>query len=176
MGWNGKNMFDMEAWLNSCNSAYGGTFVKDNSSITLTATTSDAYTITYYVTRVGYGNINALKTPIKPNSNYTLSWKKNIDEEGRVFIFINDKDSIDGPAYQFSSNKLTSKRTVTTPSDAEYIRIRIDVANGKSVKFSNIQLEEGDTATEYEPYYITPDTKVVQENDHTLKAIWKENG
>ncbi len=174
-GWNGKNLFDMEAWLNLCNSAYGGTFVKTNSSITLTATTSDAYTKTYFVTRVRYGNINALKTPIKPSENYTLSWKKNLDDEGSLFIFINDKDSKDGPTYQFSSNKLTSKITLTTPSDAEYLRIRVDVANGNSVTFSNIQLEEGDTATPYEPYYITSDTTVVQESNHTLKAIWEAN-
>ena len=40
---------------------------------------------------------------------------------------------------------------------------------------SNVQIEQGDTATEYEPYYITPTTTVVQENDHTLKAIWQPN-
>ena len=28
---------------------------------------------------------------------------------------------------------------------------------------------------QYEPYYITSDTRVVQNQDHTLKAIWKEN-
>ena len=40
---------------------------------------------------------------------------------------------------------------------------------------SNIMLEEGSTATEYEPYYITSDTKVVQQKNHTLKAIWQAN-
>ena len=43
------------------------------------------------------------------------------------------------------------------------------------IDIANIQLEEGDTATEFEPYYITSSTKVVQNKDHTLKAIWKEN-
>ena len=38
-----------------------------------------------------------------------------------------------------------------------------------------LQIEKGDTATEYEPYYITSDTKVVQNKDHTLKAIWKKS-
>lgn len=175
MGWNGKNMFDMETWLNQCKSAYGGTFIKDNKSITLTATTSGAYTITYYVTRVGYGDINSLKTPVNPNSNYTLSWEKSFDEQGRVFIFINDKDSKDGPLYQFSTNNLATKITIPTTADAEYIRVRIDVAAGSSVTFSNFQLEEGDTATPYEPYYITSDTTVVQESNHTLKAIWQAN-
>ena len=39
--------------------------------------------------------------------------------------------------------------------------------------FSNIQLETGSTPTEYEPYYITKDTTVVQDKNHTLKAIWQ---
>lgn len=38
-----------------------------------------------------------------------------------------------------------------------------------------IQLEEGDTATEWEPYYITSDTTVVQDKNHTLTAIWEKN-
>ena len=175
MGWNGKNMFDMETWLNQCKSVYGGTFIKDNKSITLTATTSAAYTITYYVARVGYGDINSLKTPVNPNSNYTLSWEKSFDEQGRVFMFVNDKDSKDGPLYQFSTNNLATKKTIQTTADAEYIRVRIDVDAGNSVTFSNLQLEEGDTATEYEPYYITPTTSVVQQKNHTLKAIWQAN-
>ena len=37
-----------------------------------------------------------------------------------------------------------------------------------------IQLEIGSEATEYEPYYIDKYTKVVQYENHTLKAIWKE--
>ena len=41
------------------------------------------------------------------------------------------------------------------------------------IDISNIQLEEGTEATEYEPYYIDKYTKVVQYKDHTLKAIWK---
>ena len=44
-----------------------------------------------------------------------------------------------------------------------------------TVRIYNLQLEEGDTATEYEPYYITPTTPVVQQKNHTLKAIWQAN-
>ena len=40
---------------------------------------------------------------------------------------------------------------------------------------TDIQLEEGTQATEYEPYYITSSTKVVQNTNHTLKAIWEPN-
>lgn len=43
------------------------------------------------------------------------------------------------------------------------------------VKFANLQLEEGSIATEYEPYYITSSTTVVQPNNHTLTAVWEKN-
>ena len=33
----------------------------------------------------------------------------------------------------------------------------------------------GDAPTAYEPYYITSETNVVQNQNHTLKAIWQEN-
>ena len=38
----------------------------------------------------------------------------------------------------------------------------------------DLQLEQGSTATEYEPYFITPSTVVVQDKEHTLTAIWEE--
>lgn len=46
---------------------------------------------------------------------------------------------------------------------------------GARVNYSNIIIIEGDTVTEYEPYYITSATPVVQDKDHTLKAIWEAN-
>ena len=47
-------------------------------------------------------------------------------------------------------------------------------AQGDGVKYNKLQLEEGNTATEYEPYYVTKDVKVTQRKNHTLKAIWEE--
>ena len=38
-----------------------------------------------------------------------------------------------------------------------------------------VQLEEGDTATPYEPYFITGDTLVTQTKNHKLTAIWEKN-
>ena len=42
-----------------------------------------------------------------------------------------------------------------------------------SVVLSNIQVEEGSTATAYEPYYVTDTTPVTQNKNHTLTAIWE---
>ena len=41
------------------------------------------------------------------------------------------------------------------------------------IDINSFQIEEGTEATEYEPYYITSDTTVVQDKNHTLKAIWE---
>ena len=40
------------------------------------------------------------------------------------------------------------------------------------VIYSNIMIEEGSTATPFEPFLITTDTIVTQKKNHTLKAIW----
>ena len=40
-------------------------------------------------------------------------------------------------------------------------------------RLSNIQLEENNIETVYEPYYITKDTIVTQSKNHTLTAIWE---
>ncbi len=37
-----------------------------------------------------------------------------------------------------------------------------------------IQIEEGNESTLWEPYYLTSDTNIVQNQNHTLKAIWQE--
>ena len=47
--------------------------------------------------------------------------------------------------------------------------------HGQSITYSDIQLEEGVAVTAYEPYYITSSTEVVQNQNHTLTAIWVEN-
>ena len=49
------------------------------------------------------------------------------------------------------------------------------ITNNPIYYISDIQVEEGNTATAYEPYYITPTTEVVQAKNHTLTAIWEQN-
>lgn len=70
----------------------------------------------------------------------------------------------------FISSFNSGPATMQTSSTAKYIKVSY-----KADDSSNIQLEEGSTATAYEPYYITETTKVVQSANHTLKAIWEAN-
>ena len=171
MGWNGKNMLDMTGWLNSFSTATRGTIEKGEDSIKITATVNDAYTNSY---KSGVNdNKSYFQIPLNPNTQYTISWSSDTDNEGYVYLFVNNQQTNN---YIFYRNNIHKSKTFMTPQDAEYMTYRVGVTKtGKSITYSNIQLEEGDTATPYEPYYITSDTTVVQENNHTLKAIWQAN-
>ena len=69
----------------------------------------------------------------------------------------------------------TRTYTITIKEDC-YIRIMLMFGDASEATIvTDAQLEEGDTATPFEPYYITSDTTVVQDKNHTLKAIWKAN-
>lgn len=167
MGWNGKNMFDMTGWLNSFSKVNRGTIIKNDNLFTITATGNDAYTDTYY-------NAGSFRIAVNPNENYTLSWKSDSNKSGLQYVFLNGQSS-SGNAF-YKSNSREKSLSFLTKNDTNYINIRFGVStSGESITYSNIQLEEGNTATEYEPYYVTSETKVTRNFDHTLKAIWKEN-
>lgn len=167
MGWNGKNMFDMTGWLNSFSKVNRGTIIKNDNLFTITATGNDAYTDTYY-------NAGSFRIAVNPNENYTLSWKSDSNKSGLQYVFLNGQSS-SGNAFN-KSNSREKSLSFLTKNDTNYINIRFGVStSGESITYSNIQLEEGNTATEYEPYYVTSETKVTRNFDHTLKAIWKEN-
>ena len=63
----------------------------------------------------------------------------------------------------------------TTTSTTAYVKIRSISSSIQNDITTLYQLEEGETATEYEPYYITKNTEVVQDNNHTLTAIWEKD-
>ena len=169
MGWNGKNMFDMTSWLNSFSTVTHGKLSKDDKSITITATSADAYTDSW-----GTFQQKAFKINVIPHTSYTFSWNSDSNKSGVQYAFFNGQSTSDN---MFNANNSRIKNfSFMTKSDTQYINIRLGVSKlGDSITYSNIQIEEGDNATPYEPYYITSDTTVVQQKNHTLKAIWKAN-
>lgn len=70
------------------------------------------------------------------------------------------------PYIQFFLTNLTNGEDYTISFNVE------SKAEARAV-ISNIQLENGTVATKYEPYYITSSTEVVQNQNHTLTAIWE---
>ena len=67
----------------------------------------------------------------------------------------------------------TGLSTIKMPPNAKYIVVSYRSTLSPDQPSSNIQLEEGVTATEYETYYVTSSTKITQNKDHTLTAIWE---
>lgn len=124
------------------------------------------------------------------NSLLTQNIMKKIDRNsGKTGIYIDDATKIDNMIsniendYNFDNDgewhHFTSLVTIPYNTSNALIVIGNDKPNlygpNSYIDIKNIQLEPGNTATPYEPYYITSDTTVVQENNHTLKAIWQAN-
>ena len=94
------------------------------------------------------------------NGKYTLSGD-NLDYMG---LYVNN-----------NYIRMLKSDPIIEKNNDENIQIAIYPPENSTTIYSNIQIEEGDTATEYEPYFVTSKTKVTRNYDHTLKAIWKEN-
>ena len=161
MGWNGKNLLNLEKYIE--NSDYCKITSKEIKIIK-----SESHTLH-----------TGLNIDLIEGLRYTISGNIVGEYTGRIYAFFGNSLYY----YNVNNNKFIRKFTYNSSDDKA--RLAIYQNNARSalntdlisdeVIIYNIQLEEGDTATPYEPYYITPSTTVVQQNNHTLKAIWKAN-
>lgn len=178
LGWHGKNIIDksksnLEGITNETPFTAWATQTFNNNWILNNLNPSTQYTISY--------DVEGISVP-----EHTSDFSNNLgfllynSENGSGKVMYSSK-------YISAGEKIHIIKTIITPtalydSSANY-RILLysnRYLNGNTGVFStirlyNLQLEEGDTATEYEPYYITPSTPVVQQKNHTLKAIWQPN-
>ena len=161
LGWNGKNLLNLENVSDIMHTTINYNKVifdsySENGNIS-TDIQLQKWNGSTYLGYINYNNSTSGKNSFsftKDSSFNILRFKLNGTKNDASFKFQPMLE--DGKTYNFSYN--------------------IESANYQLCKatINNIQLEEGDTATEYEPYYVTSDTKVTQKNDHTLKAIWEE--
>lgn len=111
---------------------------------------------------------------VKPNTQYTISFNNISGVDGVYSFEKNDKNenTVIGEIPQINDNK-----TIITTANTNYIGIQFNKSNitASDIEVIKMQVEEGNTAITYEPYYITSDTTVVQEKNHTLTAIWQKN-
>ena len=158
LGWNGKNMFDEEKLLMAISGA--------------------RYENGYYVFHVGnlnrkYGSAGRpLSFDFKENTRYTFSVYGHTAED-KIIINLLYMDGSESLYHWFmgTTNMLYSE---VSSADKTLSGINLSYGIGNNAYFKYVQLEEGSTATPYEPYYITSNLNIVQNKDHTLKAIWKE--
>ena len=177
LGWNGKNIIDKsqstnEGIRNEEPFRYWAHLVFDNNWILNNLNPSTKYTISY--------DVECLSIP-----EYTSKYSDNLGL--LLYSQGNTSPIMYMSKYISTGEKVNIIKTITTPtglydSSANYRILAYSnrYLNGETGVFStirlyNLQLEEGDTATEYEPYYITSTTPVVQQKNHTLKAIWQPN-
>lgn len=172
LGWNGKNMFNPQE------------FYKIGSNYNVQIDNNDIILNTYPYQE----NYTKLSLDFKENTQYTLSYDWYVEKingtdsdyhisSGLAFWYYNypfDTSSNE----RFSSGKLYESGHKIMISDitknVQYISSSGWQFIG-TMRLYNILLEEGDKPTEYEPYYITSETEVVQKKDHTLTAIWEKN-
>ncbi|MBP3799372.1 MAG: BspA family leucine-rich repeat surface protein, partial [Bacilli bacterium] len=147
-GWNGKNLYDSTKGINGYISNTGeviGTQYKFN------------YLSDYI--------------KIETGKQYIISGNTSFYNIGCAF-FDNNKTYITRLDNNYTSS------AIITPTNNGYIRFWISYDNSTALNSEmisetfNVRLEEGSTATPYEPYYVISSTNVTQAKDHTLKAIW----
>ena len=178
LGWNGKNIIDksksnIEGIRNETPFRAWATTAFDNTWILNNLKPSMQYTMSFDITCTDVPEHNA-----NYSAGYGWFWLYDATQTGI---------RIGSTKYMTTGEQLHVEATFTTPSNLHdtsinyrmlaytnrYLKNEVGVIG--TMIFSNIQLEENSSATPYEPYYITSDTTVVQESNHTLKAIWQAN-
>ena len=156
-GWRGKNMFNIDAAVNSC--------------------LIDNYDGTY---TMWYNNICRISNEVEVliQENKTIIFSYNLIEYNGTYQYplqFHARDIDMGNVY-FSYPDITN----TTPKNLvkDIIKLKIYQDGSQSLgiytKFNNLQLEEGDTVTDYEPYQeFDSDTVVKKGSNYTLHAIWE---
>ena len=142
----GKNLFDISKVIkNSSFSTNGNTIVYTSTSsiVNISIFTGKSAMAT------PLGDFEGIK--VSPNTEYTLTNESNTNFR-IVFndITKNINNVIIGDGYLFVNNSET--KTFTTPSWCEYIDIKFGGGAVGEYTISNLQLEQGSTATTYEPY------------------------
>lgn len=203
-GWNGKNMVHelIEENFGVYNHYYNTSsdFFNENNTkyIRINGNPSNQYIDTLWWI------YDKNKIILKPNNKYVLSFyvrsensiplqiikKRETGSTGRTGIYAQITQQWDEVAittieedFSFENDgnwhRFTSRITIPNGYDYGYLEIGNDIPNifgsNSYLDIKSIQLEEGDIATEYEPYYINSSTKVVQQNNHILTAIWEKN-
>ena len=197
LGWNGKNMLNLEcqesipsntALSNSTSRLFvENTYIKglaynnyyDTSHFLSSSYYSNTITIN---SEGGYGIAFPFK--VLDDISYTISFDSRLLDRGLYdygtssygILFYNENGEFISN-YSYNLENETINRSFTLPAETYYLVVMIGNSNGEATTlYSNIQLEEGNNQTEYEPYYVTSDIKVTEWNtDMVLKAIWQEN-
>lgn len=175
MGWRGKNMLNPN---NEYSKNSAGTI--DRSKVTYDSDTgiytANGWQATHHLH--GYDVISELTT----NKSYTFSAKiEDTGTENKAWIgfglLTNDTRNYKYSQPEIEIGKRISYTLYELPENTTICIVGLlNSTRGTGLKYSKLQLEEGETATEYEPYQeYNSSTTVTKEDNHTLYAIWQAN-
>ena len=159
-GWNGKNLFNYQI-------ATGFNVTLNNGNVNQIE--ADSRTDLQWKIQAYNSNtyVKLLKNTYVKNTTGTTdaSFVKDSTFD-RIRFGLNgaQKDTL----VYYNTNSLPNGKTYT-------LSFNITNTTQGSVSWNNIQLEEGSSATTYEPYYVATSTTVTQAKNHTLTAIWEQN-
>lgn len=128
------NPFDFNDWLTKIATVgvIGGSKEISNGTLKLTATGEDCYTSSY-------GLSSSPTIPVKPNTDYVLSWETDSSNTGAVYVFEGVSSNIIGRNSSGTTNLVKFNSGSVTR-----VAIRFGVrGTGKVITFSNATLIEG---------------------------------
>lgn len=153
----GKNIFDLKTWFKNVNSNNCTKTLLENGFQLDFEAGADAY-IGYIVTNTGTVLSESYRKQVievEASKEYTLS----LSSTPKCYIGFFDENYGSLGYYKFTENNYNKTTyTFTTPATAKYITIRLGISNENytTYTFTDIQLEEGTIATEYEQYGASP--------------------
>lgn len=176
-GWRGKNIIDKsqstkEGIRNETPFNSWGTTAFDNNWVLNNLQPSTQYTISFDVEGISIpehdsnfaNNLGFLIYSPKTTPHTVMYLSKYIAEGEKIHI----TRTITTPQ---NVNVLESKYVIYAYSN-RYLKNQTGVYS--TIRIYNLQLEEGDSVTEFEPYQeFTSDTVVTKGSDYTLHAIWE---
>lgn len=139
VGGSGKNKLNWDAWKGL--PVINGTAVYENNGVTLTATSSDAYT--------AYSDWeDNRKIKVSEGETITLSWEETTNKHGYVYIFPNG-----GPTGWVVMDNANGKEvSYTVDSGITFITFRFGVRiSGETISYKNIMVRKSGDST-WQPY------------------------
>lgn len=152
----GKNIFDLDKWFQNA-SAYNCTkeLIQNGIKLVFTANT-DAFVGTN-MSGVGQTLGASYKNQlieVKPSTKYTIS----LSSAPKCYVSQYNEDLTSVMFERIPANNNETQYTITTNSNTRYIGLRLGILDSSltNYNFTNIQIEEGEVATDYEEYGVSP--------------------
>ena len=168
VGWSGKNMFSKDNVITNNTDSYSYVTFQDN-SIFFDASNVEGNRASYIFVSGFYDSTFVVDGLYKDN---TLGFKAHT-------LTLNGTYSYNRIRLKLNTSKkdaVMSFKNVLDQSKKYTVSFNVDMLDFDNAKaiISNLQLEDGEVATEYEPFkQYSSDTVVTKASNHTLHAIWE---